>query len=124
MKPEFIHCAECGREWQVSEEDGDATLSDCMGHVRSRHPDTDPWTAIKEGKAKVAPTPDHSGPVRTIPDAVGIVQAALMAHPVTRTGHCACGARVHWVTPETIAAHHSLVVVAALAAAHLLHPAP
>ena len=53
----------------------------------------------------------------TAPDMESIIAAALLAHPVTRTGHCECGARVHWATPENVAAHQARAVLTAISEA-------
>lgn len=53
----------------------------------------------------------------TASDMVDVIEAALLAHPVTRTGHCECGARVHWATPENVATHQAAAVLAAISEA-------
>jgi hypothetical protein len=47
---EFLHCGVCkAREWEVSEEDPDATFSDAANHLSYAHPGTG-LSSIKEGR--------------------------------------------------------------------------
>lgn len=48
MIPTWIHCSLCGRDFQTSLEDPDATFSDALEHLTLRHPGADPLV-IKEG---------------------------------------------------------------------------
>jgi hypothetical protein len=48
---EYLHCGVCKRiEWEVSEEDPDATFSDAAEHLQRRHPGIGLTPGIKDGR--------------------------------------------------------------------------
>lgn len=45
----YLYCKVCPVEWDVSDEDPDAALSDAMNHIDRRHPMSDPVKVLGEG---------------------------------------------------------------------------
>lgn len=48
---EYLHCKACGRNFEVSEVDPDATLSELVSHARSLHFGYEWQNLVGEGRA-------------------------------------------------------------------------